>query len=40
MRNHNYHIENEGLFFCKDSTLFINLALENIQAKGPELKFE
>ena len=22
MRNHNYHIENEWLFFCKDSTLF------------------
>ena len=36
MRSHNYHIENEEneeLFFCKDSTLFNDLSLENIQIK-------
>ena len=40
MRNYNYYVENEGLFFGKDSTLFNDLALENIQIKGQQLKFE
>ena len=32
--NHDYHVKNEDLFFCNNSTLFNDLALENIEAKG------